>query len=110
MSKPKDVVILRKFVGLKGSGLGGVHDVVALFPEIPGTADPHSCLSWGLDGHASSDRRLIYATEPLSETSHEGLWALKQLKRIGYNPMVVKRWEERFDRVRQAALQAMKHA
>ncbi len=60
-------------------------DIVALFPTIPGTNDPDTCMAYARVGqHSSADyRSVIRGTIPATPTEYAEL--RKELERIGYN-------------------------
>ena len=103
MDKEKDIAILRMFK----DGDGDWRDALIIFPEVPATNDEYACLSLGWDGHGATNRGVISRTEPLSPNSAEGKYILALAKKAGWNPKVVERWSQEYDRVRHAALRAM---
>lgn len=66
-------------------------EVIALFPELPGTIDPNTCLSYMHYGqHGSADTGIVRNTYPCDPQDYESL--LKELVSIGYNLKIVKRF------------------
>jgi len=69
-------VIFRKFKD-------GYKEVIALFPEIPGTTDPYTCLSYMRVGqHSSASVGIIDSTTLAKPEEYADL--KEELERIGY--------------------------
>lgn len=68
------------------------HEVIALFPELPGDNDPTRCLSYEHVGqHGSADPGITRSlTEPATEAEYADL--KKELEAIGYKLIVGKRF------------------
>lgn len=76
-------VIYRKWIR------GG--EIIALFPELPGTSDADSCLSYEHFGqHGTSDAGLSRVTVPARPEEYAAL--AKELRAIGYELTVIKRF------------------
>ena len=91
----KTKVIFRKFPARHGG------EVLALFPELPGTNDPHTCLSYqhtGQHGAASAD---IGRTLPLA-TPEEYAPLKRELESIGYALDVQTRFSSSARAIRQS--------
>lgn len=78
-------------------------DLIALFPTVPGTSDPGTCLSYATVGqHGVASVDIPQRTKPA--TTRESRALLKELCRIGYKPRLVKRFTATHRRARIAAL------
>jgi hypothetical protein len=80
------------------------HGIIALFPGLPGTNDPGSCLSYEhLGQHAAASVALTSAhTTPASESESAPL--RRELEQIGYRLRVVKRATRRHEATRRAEI------
>lgn len=77
----KTLVVFRKFEN---------GEVIALFPEIPGTSSPYDCLSYCQIGqHSAADMLLTRHTFPAKPLEYKEL--AKELKQIGYNLKIGRR-------------------
>lgn len=78
--------------------------LIALFPTLPGTNNPHTCDSYTHDSqHGSADLLgIIHAGRPAKPAEYADL--AKELRSIGYNLDVKKRASSAMDRARRAAL------
>lgn len=86
-------VIFRKWSTYRRDG-----EIIALFPELPGTNDTDSCLSYEHFGqHGASDAGLSRVTVPARPAEYAAL--AKELRSIGYKLTVIKR----FHRAHRAA-------
>ena len=87
-------VIFRKFRE------GG--DVIAFFPEVPGTYNPHTCLSYmhlGQHGAASAG-----AGDTLPATPHDYAGLYRELQGLGYELEVIQRFRQAHLSARRKAL------
>lgn len=76
-------VIFRKFKN-------GRKEIIAIFPTIPGTNDPSTCLSYMHVGqHGSCSGTLTSITTLAKPSEYTPL--LKELRRIGYRGLVIKK-------------------
>jgi hypothetical protein len=85
MKADKTKVIFRKFRGLG--------DVIAIFPELPGTNDNFTCMSYqhiGQHGACTPDT-IISITTPVDERYPEYRDLKKELESLGYDLQVCKR-------------------
>ncbi len=65
-------------------------EVIALFPEIPGTTSPNTCESYMHQGqHAPATLDLINATSPATPEEYRALH--RELTSLGYSLQVVSR-------------------
>lgn len=92
----KTKVIFRKW---KDTG-----DVIAIFPEIPGTHDATTCLMYEHVGqHGAGDAwHVIASSVPASGQKYLDL--IVELERIGYDLQICKRYRRHFVDTRKAAL------
>ena len=61
-------------------------DIIALFPELPGTNDPYTCESYMHVGqHSSASIDIVSITKPAKPDEYADL--LAELKRIGYDDL-----------------------
>lgn len=75
-------VIFRKF---KDEG-----DIIAIFPTLPGTNDPSTCLSYQHIGqHGSCMGTLTSVTTLAKPSEYQSL--LKELRSIGYRDLIIKK-------------------
>lgn len=86
-------VIFRKFPD---------NNIIALFPELPGTNDILTCLNYMHLGQYGSGRATIEGTKPCRVGEYFSLF--KELERIGYNLKVVTRISHEMDQKRIAAI------
>lgn len=95
MSKQKTDVIFRQWPD---------GDVIAIFPGVPGTPDPGSCLSYERIGqHGSADlKAVIRRTRPATGPAAVGL--CRELRSIGYDLDIVRRATRRHRRQREEQL------
>lgn len=92
----KTKVIFRKFPD---------GEVIALFPELPGTNGINSCLSYQHIGqHGAAMVAIYYDTKPCD--AFDRLPLEKELTAIGYKLTVVSRFSYQMDQKRIAALRA----
>lgn len=94
------VVIFRKWRGRNGT-------VFALFPEMPGTADPYTCGSYEHVGqHSSADpQHCIAKSYPIDAMSWVARNALRmELEDIGYKLRIVTRLNAKHIETRRKAL------
>ena len=94
-------VIFRRWPGEDGK-------VIAIFPTLPGTYDPHTCSSYMHVGqHSSCDPAgLMAATEQCPEYLYRDL--KRELEAIGYTLEVRKRLSRALNVRRRAELERMK--
>ena len=80
--------------------------IIALFPSLPGTNDPHSCLSYERHGqHAAASVGIIGYTEPAVDRSGDLDTLVRELVRVGYTDLKpVKRFTSRHFRERVKAM------
>ena len=91
-------VIFRKFPTKKERG-----DVIALFPEVPGTNDPATCMSYMHVGqHGAASTSLATDTRLASPEEYAPLEA--ELQRIGYTLRIVTRFCRRDYETRKEAI------
>lgn len=89
-------VIFRKFTD---------GDVIALFPELPGSNKVSECMSYAhLGQHSQATTALYYDTKPCRVGEYFSLF--KELESIGYNLKVVTRISYEMD---QKRIKALKH-
>ena len=70
-------------------------DIIALFPEEPGTQDPGTCSSYMHVGqHSAANPAIIRETKPATPDEYREL-AL-ELKSIGYNLEIISRNKHKF--------------
>jgi hypothetical protein len=86
------------------------HAIIALFPELPGSSDPQTCLSYihvGQHGAAS-----VQAARERTRPAYPGNYApLKaELESLGYKLQVIHRFTQAAQEKRRAALKAMDRA
>ena len=94
--KIKTKVIFRKF--RKGGS------VIALFPEIPGTNELFSCLSYMHEGqHCTAGTGITFYTDPAKPEEYKDL--LAELNNIGYNVVVVKKFTQKCTAARLKRIQ-----
>lgn len=92
------VVVFRKFRD---------GDVFALFPELPGTNDSGTCLSYAhLGQHGAADINVIYRSLPASPQEYEPLHG--ELCGLGYTLTVRHKITRAHDAARRAALDEIK--
>lgn len=91
-------VIFRKF---RAGGLDG--PVIALFPELPGTTDDATCMSYMHIGqHGGARVSPIFSTVPATPAEYADLQA--ELTDIGYNLRVCRRFTRRARAIRAAQI------
>jgi hypothetical protein len=103
-----DRVILRRW-------RSAPHDLIAVFPDEPGTNSPHTCSSYMHVGqHGSCDWHLaiVPQTEPVRSKTVYGLPSdaaalLAELKQIGYHPRLVQRMPRDALSIRHNKIKAM---
>ena len=101
MNEPKTKVIFRKF---KDNG-----EIIALFPELPGTNDVCTCESYVHNGqHGSASVNMSAITVRASEKEYEAL--KKELESIGYKLEIVNRFSTLHFDARLKALNCRKVA
>lgn len=77
-------------------------EVIALFPDQPGTHEPHTCLSYmHTEQHGVSFASLSY-TLPASPEEYQPL--MRELVAIGYSQLVVKHRFTRKDAISRTTL------
>lgn len=83
-TEPRTRVIFRIFTGADALHNGGAHDVIALFPHIPGDMRPYqTCQSYQHIGqHGAADVRLVERTRLATRAEYRELAA--ELRAIGY--------------------------
>lgn len=75
-------------------------DVIALFPELAGTNDPYTCLSYQhLGQHGAASVALVYATYPALPHERSALW--DELEYIGYELEEVYRFTQKHLKARR---------
>jgi hypothetical protein len=103
-----DRVILRRW-------RSAPHDLIAVFPDEPGTSSPHTCSSYMHVGqHASCDWHLgiVPQTSPVKaktvqQLAPDAVALIAELKQIGYHPRLIERMPRDSIEIRRAALKAM---
>lgn len=90
----KTKVIFRKFPN---------GEVIALFPELPGSNDLTTCLNYMHNGQHGSGKATLEGTT--RAYAHD--WLKAELESIGYNLTVVTRISYQMDQKRIAALRAV---
>lgn len=83
-SKQKTKVIFRKFVDND--------EVIAFFPELPGSYDPRTCLTYLRVGQHGSGIADVSGTLKASEKEYSSL--LKELTKIGYDLEIVHKFTQ----------------
>lgn len=98
----KTKVIFRKFPD---------GEVIALFPELPGTNSMLDCLNYMHVGQHGSGRATLEGTKKIKFEDIESQNAInflcRELRSIGYNLTVVSRFSYQMDQKRIAALRAV---
>ncbi|MCK9525970.1 MAG: hypothetical protein M0R49_08585 [Limnochordia bacterium] len=97
MKNDSTVVIFRKY----NNGT-----VIAIFPEIPSTSDPYTCMSYehvGQHGPCSID--IVSITKPAQWEEYDSL--MEELKSIGYHLKVRNRLHPRYLQQRIEALKVI---
>lgn len=83
-------------------------DVIALFPEIPADTSPMHCLSYQTIGqHGAASVDLSHCTRPATEDESAAM--LEELRRMDYDPQLVKRVTVQMHRERIEELQRMNY-
>ncbi|MFA5048972.1 MAG: hypothetical protein WC516_08165 [Patescibacteria group bacterium] len=78
-------------------------NILAVFPEQPGTYDSYTCGCYSHVGqHSSMDTMYLYKTKPAKPSEYADLKA--ELESIGYNLKVYKRWQYSFNKAREREL------
>lgn len=78
-------------------------EVIALFPNQPGTNDPHTCLSYAHVGqHGTASVSIVADTLPASHEEYQPL--MRELVAIGYSQLVVKHRFTRKDAISRTTL------
>lgn len=97
----KTKVIFRKFPD---------GEVIALFPELPGTNDVSECLNYTHNGQHGSGKATLDGTKPIKFEDIEGQNSInflcRELRSIGYDLTVVSRFSYQMDQKRIAAIRA----
>ena len=74
-------------------------DIIALFPEIPGSMNPIECLCYQHIGqHGSANTLLIYDTKPATAEEFQSLY--NEISNIGYDLQICKRISRKMDLTR----------
>lgn len=69
-------------------------DLIALFPDID--EGRGRCSSYMRVGqHAPADRRLVDRTRPVDPSDLDAAALLRELRAVGYEPRVIRRWPSR---------------
>lgn len=96
-NEPRIAVIFRKFKN---------GEIIALFPELPGTNDPETCLSYQQIGqHGSAGVDLCDRTKPAKPEEFASLQA--ELESIGYRLRLCTKRTAKMDRARLKALKSI---
>lgn len=93
-SAPSTLVIFKKSQG----------EVLAIFPELPGTNDPYTMTCYAHAGqHSSCDTVFVSNAKPAKPEEYEPL--LRELKAIGYeNIRIVRKQLDKYTRTRRDIL------
>ena len=95
--KTGDKVIFRKWpVGC---------EIIALFPQIAASVDGHLCESYMHVGQHSSANPAVIVRDTTPATPKEFIKLKRELRQIGYNPVVVKRFRYKDFQIRKAQYQ-----